>query len=38
MYPAKMIPGCHIAIKTTATSDRQAKLLLQGLGIPFYNA
>ncbi|EAA31493.1 ribosomal protein L5 [Neurospora crassa] len=37
MYPAKMIPGCHIAIKTTATSDRQAKLLLQSLGVPFYS-
>ncbi|KAK4138746.1 ribosomal protein L5 [Trichocladium antarcticum] len=36
MYPAKMLPGCRVFIKTTATSDRQARLLLQSLGIPFY--
>ncbi|KAK2060870.1 ribosomal L5P family protein [Colletotrichum caudatum] len=36
MYPAKLIPGCHIFIQTTATSNRQARLLLQALGLPFY--
>jgi large subunit ribosomal protein L5 len=36
MYPTKMIPGCRIFIKTTATSDRQARLLLQCMGIPFW--
>lgn len=35
MYPPKMIPGFHVVVKTTATSDRQAKLLLAGLGVPF---
>ncbi|WQF79762.1 Putative large ribosomal subunit protein uL5 [Colletotrichum destructivum] len=36
MYPAKLLPGCHIFIQTTATSNRQARLLLQSLGLPFY--
>ncbi|KAK3944135.1 ribosomal protein L5 domain-containing protein [Diplogelasinospora grovesii] len=36
MYPSKMLPGCRVFVKTTATSDRQARLLLQALGIPFY--
>ncbi|KAF3925857.1 hypothetical protein ABW20_dc0103754 [Dactylellina cionopaga] len=36
MYPAKMIPGCHIICKTTATNDRDARMLLQAFGIPFY--
>ncbi|KAB5575707.1 ribosomal protein L5 domain-containing protein [Coniochaeta sp. 2T2.1] len=36
MYPAKMLPGCRVFVKTTATSDRQARLLFQTLGIPFY--
>jgi len=36
MYPSKLIPGCHVFVETTATSDRQARLLLQALGIPFY--
>lgn len=31
-----MIPGCYISIKTTATSDRQGRLLMKALGIPFY--
>ncbi|KKA26897.1 hypothetical protein TD95_002138 [Thielaviopsis punctulata] len=34
MYPSKMIPGLHILIRTTATSDRQARLLLQTMGVP----
>ncbi|KAL2023839.1 hypothetical protein VTK56DRAFT_1106 [Thermocarpiscus australiensis] len=36
MYPAKMLPGCRVFVKTTATSDRQARLLLQAFGLPFY--
>ncbi|EPS37664.1 hypothetical protein H072_8681 [Dactylellina haptotyla CBS 200.50] len=36
MYPAKMIPGCHIICKTTATNDRDARMLLQSFGVPFY--
>ncbi|KAI1003758.1 hypothetical protein K3495_g4450 [Podosphaera aphanis] len=36
MYPPKMIPGFHVLVKTTATSDRHARLLLSALGVPFY--
>ncbi|KAK0652237.1 ribosomal protein L5 domain-containing protein [Cercophora newfieldiana] len=36
MFPTRMIPGCRIFVKTTATSDRQARLLLQCMGVPFY--
>ncbi|GAB1315021.1 54S ribosomal protein L7, mitochondrial [Madurella fahalii] len=36
MYPAKMLPGCRVFVKTTATSDRQARLLLEAFGVPFY--
>ncbi|KAK3359203.1 ribosomal protein L5 domain-containing protein [Lasiosphaeria hispida] len=36
MYPSKMIPGCRVFVKTSATSDRQARLLLQTMGVPFY--
>ncbi|KAF2128659.1 ribosomal protein L5 [Dothidotthia symphoricarpi CBS 119687] len=35
-YPPKMIPGCHITICTDATSNKDARLLLQAIGIPFY--
>ena len=31
-----MIPGCDIIIHTTATTDRDARLLLGSIGIPFY--
>lgn len=31
-----MIPGCYISIQTTATSDRQGRLLMEALGVPFY--
>jgi large subunit ribosomal protein L5 len=34
-YPQKMIPGCHITIHTTANTDKDARLLLQTIGIPF---
>ncbi|KAL1641608.1 54S ribosomal protein L7, mitochondrial [Diplodia intermedia] len=36
MYPSKMIPGCHVIVKTTADTDRDARFLLNSLGIPFY--
>ena len=36
MYPPKLLPGCRVFIKTSATSDRQARLLLQAMGLPFY--
>ncbi|RMZ70948.1 54S ribosomal L7 [Pyrenophora seminiperda CCB06] len=35
-YPPKMIPGCHITIQTDATSNKDGRLLLQAIGIPFY--
>ncbi|MCJ1476934.1 hypothetical protein MMC13_005603 [Lambiella insularis] len=35
-YPPKMIPGIHMVIHTTATNDRDARLLLSGMGLPFY--
>lgn len=31
-----MIPGCHITIQTDATSNKDARLLLQAIGIPFH--
>lgn len=31
-----MIPGLHIFIRTSATNDRDARLLLTQMGIPFY--
>ncbi|KAI9727758.1 MAG: hypothetical protein M1834_007997 [Cirrosporium novae-zelandiae] len=36
MYPPKMIPGAHVTIHTSATNDRDARLLLTALGFPFY--
>jgi large subunit ribosomal protein L5 len=36
MYPPKLIPGFHVTVKTTATSDRHARMLLSALGVPFY--
>ena len=36
MYPPKMIPGCHITIHTTADTDKDARLLLSSMGIPFW--
>jgi large subunit ribosomal protein L5 len=36
MYPQEMIPGCHITIHTSAVTDREARLLLSAIGIPFY--
>ncbi|KAI9924435.1 hypothetical protein ASPWEDRAFT_102714 [Aspergillus wentii DTO 134E9] len=36
MYPPKMIPGCHITLHTSAKTDKDARLLLSAMGIPFY--
>jgi large subunit ribosomal protein L5 len=35
-YPPRLIPGVYFYIKTTAKSDRQARLLLKTMGFPFY--
>ncbi|KAF7845920.1 hypothetical protein BT93_L0038 [Corymbia citriodora subsp. variegata] len=35
-YPPRMIPGCHVIVHTTATNDRDARLLLTAIGLPFY--
>ncbi|KAH9872967.1 hypothetical protein J1614_005362 [Plenodomus biglobosus] len=35
-YPPKMIPGCHVTIGTDATNNKEARLLLQAIGLPFY--
>ncbi|PGH23401.1 hypothetical protein AJ80_02511 [Polytolypa hystricis UAMH7299] len=35
MYPQHYIPGCHITIHTTARTDKDARLLLSAMGIPF---
>ena len=34
-YPERMIPGIHVQIQTSAKLDKEARLLLTGLGIPF---
>lgn len=31
-----MIPGCHITLHTTGKSDKDARLLLSAMGVPFY--
>ncbi|CAL5871801.1 uncharacterized protein PFLUO_LOCUS6054 [Penicillium psychrofluorescens] len=36
MYPPKMIPGCHITIHTSAQADKDARLLLSAMGVPFH--
>ncbi|OJI99001.1 hypothetical protein ASPVEDRAFT_38478 [Aspergillus versicolor CBS 583.65] len=36
MYPPKMIPGCHITFHTSANTDKDARLLLSAMGVPFY--
>ncbi|KAF2093907.1 ribosomal protein L5 [Rhizodiscina lignyota] len=36
MYPPKMIPGCHVTVQTSAVTDRDARLLLSSIGVPFY--
>lgn len=34
MYPS--LPGFHVNVETTATTDRDARLLISALGIPLY--
>ena len=34
-YPVKMLPGCHITLHTSARTDKDARLFLSALGIPF---
>jgi len=36
MYPPKMIPGLHVTVHTSATNDKDARKLLQAIGVPFY--
>lgn len=35
-YPPKLIPGLHVTIHTTAAADKDARLLLEAFGVPFY--
>lgn len=35
-YPPKKIPGAHITIHTSATTDKDARLLLSAMGVPFH--
>ncbi|KAI5852998.1 ribosomal protein L5 domain-containing protein [Morchella snyderi] len=35
MYPPKMVPGLHVTVHTSARTDRDAKLLLMSMGVPF---
>ncbi|KAF6223589.1 hypothetical protein HO133_000432 [Letharia lupina] len=35
-YPPKMIPEIHIIVCTTATNDKDARLLLSSMGVPFH--
>lgn len=30
-----MIPGCHVFVHTTASTDQDARMLLTAIGIPF---
>lgn len=35
-YPPKKVPGMHVTIHTTARADKDARLLLEAFGVPFY--
>ena len=35
-YPPKLVPGIHVTIHTTARADKDARLLLEAIGVPFY--
>ncbi|KAL8833948.1 MAG: hypothetical protein Q9170_003994 [Blastenia crenularia] len=35
-YPPKMIPNVDVTVCTTATNDRDARVLLSSMGIPFH--
>ena len=34
-YPPRMLPGIDIMVCTSATNDKDARLLLSSLGVPF---
>lgn len=34
-YPPKMLPGVDIMVCTSATNDKDARLLLSSMGVPF---
>lgn len=34
-YPHRMLPGIDIMVCTSATNDKDARLLLSSLGVPF---
>jgi large subunit ribosomal protein L5 len=36
MYPTEMMPGCHITVQTSAVTDREARLMLMTMGVPFH--
>lgn len=35
-YPPQMIPGLHVHIQTTALTDKEGRILLMAMGIPFH--
>ena len=35
-YPPKMLPGIDIMVCTSATNDKDARLLLSAMGVPFH--
>ena len=35
-YPPRMIPEIDIVVCTTATNDKDARLLLSSMGVPFH--
>jgi large subunit ribosomal protein L5 len=34
-FPEKMLPGIHVSIHTSAKLDKEARLLLTAMGVPF---
>ncbi|SLM41290.1 mitochondrial 54s ribosomal protein 7 5 [Lasallia pustulata] len=36
MYPPKFIPSIDVIVHTTATNDKDARLLLSSMGVPFH--
>jgi len=36
MYPPHYLPGCHLTIHTSARNDKDARVLLSSIGIPFH--
>ncbi len=35
-YPPRMLPGIDIMVCTSATNDKDARLLLSAMGVPFH--